>query len=175
MNIEDKKMYAIFSETGRFIGYVDFQPQQGLFKEMPAGFNPVDQIYVGTYENGQVKTIGELQPLDYRLGNADKKWVIYEAQLNEETRRHIEEANDFPLYKQLNLITEALYANKDKLNLTPEFIHMAEVIEDIRYRHRISIESYVDMANNGQINYVPAGQEGEYMEKYTEEALDVTK
>lgn len=175
MTLEGKKMYAIFSETGRFIGYVDFKPVEGLYKEMPDGFNPVDQVYVGTYEKGEIKTIGELKPLDYRLGNIDKKWVIYEAQLNEETKRNIIEENNYTLHRQLNLITQALYENKDKLNLSKDFLHMAEVIEDVRYRHKISIESYEEMAKNGQINYVPVGTEEEYMQKYTEQVLDITK
>jgi hypothetical protein len=168
-------MYALFSETGRFIGYTDFKPAEGLYKEMPEGFNPVEQVYSGTYEEGSVKSISELQTIDYRLGNIDKKWVIYEVQLNEETRRNIEEANNFPLYKQINIITKALYDNKDKLNLSKDFLHMAEVIEDVRYRHSISIEAYQDMAQQGQINFIPIGGEIDYLEKYTEEVLDITK
>lgn len=173
--IGNKQMYALFSDKGRFIGYADFKPGAGLYKEMPVGFNPVEQVYAGDYETGSVKTIDELEIKEYREGNYDKKWVIYEKDLNTQTKRNIEEINDYPFYKQLNLIMEALYKNKDKLDLPKDFLHMCEVIEDIRYRQKISIESYIKMAANNQIHYVPLSAEGEFLDKYTEKVLNITE
>jgi hypothetical protein len=166
-------MYAIFSETGRFIGYADFKPQAGTYKELPLDFNPVEKVYVGDYESGSVKTIQELKAVEYREANVDKKWVVYEKDLNTETRKNIEEVNSYEMYKQLNLIMQALYDNKDKLTLSKDFTHMFEVIDDLRHRHSISIESYKKMSEAGKIHYVPIEQEGEFLDKYTEKVLNI--
>ena len=173
--ITDKVMYALFSEKGRFIGYTDFKPQAGLYKEMPPGFNPVESVYVGDYETGSVKTIKELEIIEYRQSNVDKKWVVYEKDLNEDTRRNIEEVNDYPIYKQLNYIMQALYDNKDKLSFAKEFTHMCEVIEDLRHRHQLSIDSYKKMSDNKQIHFVPLGQEGDFLDKYSEKLLNISE
>lgn len=171
--INTKKMYAIFSEKGRFIGYADFTPAIGLYKEMPENFSPVDQVYVGDYETGSVKSINELKTVEYREANISKKWVVYEKDLNTETQRNIEEVNDYPIYKQLNLIAQALYDNKDKLTFSSDFLHMCEVIDDLRHRHNLSINSYQTMSDSGQIYYVPLSAEGEFLDSYTEKVLNI--
>ena len=77
------KNYALFSVNGRFIGFTNFQPTTGLYKELPDNFDPVTSVWVGDYETGSIKPVTQLQPKEYREVNANQKWVVFETKLNE--------------------------------------------------------------------------------------------
>ena len=123
------KNYALFSKAGRFIGFTNFKPANGLYKELPDNFDPIMQVYVGDYETGSLKNVNELQPKDYREGNVDKKWKVFESEINKEIYKYITEVQDMPLYKQLNAIMETLYNNKDVLKLSDDFIKIYDNIQ----------------------------------------------
>lgn len=164
------KNYALFSVSGRFIGFTNFKPVTGLYKEMPDTFDPVYQVYVGDYETGSLKNITELQPKDYREANVDKKWRVFETEMNEDTFRHITQELNYPLFKQLNIISECLYANKDKLALTNDFIKMAEKIKEVRDNMSTTFESY-KQAPKAEI--ITKDKEREFYEYYNQRHLNI--
>ena len=94
--------YALFSNTGRFIGFTNFKPSNGLYKQMPGDFDPVQQVYVGDYKTGELKNIQELQLKDYREANIDKKWKVFESELNRELARTIVRDHGLQFHKQMN-------------------------------------------------------------------------
>ena len=113
------KNYALFSVSGRFIGFTNFKPVNGLYKEMPDEFDPVLQVYVGDYKTGGLKSILDLEKVEYREANLDKKWKVFESDLDKDLEKKIIKEHNMPLYKQINAIMEVLYKNKDKIELTP--------------------------------------------------------
>jgi len=164
------KNYALFSVNGRFIGFTNFKPVTGLYKEMPDTFDPVYQVYVGDYETGGLKDIIDLQPREYREANIDKKWRVFETEMNEDTYRLITQQLNYPLFKQLNIISECLYANKDKLALTEDFIKMAEKIKEVRDNMSATLESY-KQAPKAEI--ITKDKEREFYEYYNQRHLNI--
>jgi len=79
-----------------------------------------NEIYLGTYEAGEVKRIDELEK--------DAPRYIDEELLNDEIRVRIEEK--YPLHKQLNIMIDML--NKSDIPNTPEFTEMMGYLEDLR-------------------------------------------
>ena len=118
------KNYALFSVNGRFIGFTNFKPVNGLYKEMPDSFDPVLQVYVGDYETGGLKNVGELEPKDYREANIDQKWKVFESELSDQTFKYITQKMGIPLYKQLNAIMDVIYNNRDKIQLTEQYSNL---------------------------------------------------
>jgi hypothetical protein len=167
--------YAIFSKTGRFIGYGDFLPPGCLTKELPFDFNPVVQAYIGDYETGSFKNVAEIEKKELREANPDKKWVVFESYLNDTISNTIVKELGLPIYKQINLITKALYDNRDKFNLSQEFIEAYETIADIRRRHKLSIESYEELHQSGKVEFVKTIEEQAYHDKYSQSVLDLDK
>lgn len=164
------KNYALFSVTGRFIGFTNFKPQNGLYKEMPDNLDPVMQVYVGDYETGELKSINDLQPTDYREANLDKKWKVFESDLDNELEKIITKSNNLPLYKQLNVIMEVLYKNKDKIELTPDFEHMYDTIQGLRFNHSKSIETYKEAP---KAEFISKEEENVFIEDYTQRCLNI--
>jgi hypothetical protein len=164
------KNYALFSTHGRFIGYTSFKPTNGLYKELPDNFNPVEFVYVGDYETGQIKNVNELQPKEYREANVDKKWKVFETTLNKQLADVIEKNLDLPLYKQLNNIMEVLYLNKDKIQLTDNFVKMYDIITDARRNHTLSLETYKEAP---KADVVTKEQELLFFEEYTQRQLNI--
>lgn len=164
------KNYALFSTNGRFIGYTNFKPQNGLYKELPDNFDPVLQVYVGDYETGSIKRINELEVKDYREANVDKKWKVLETDLNKDIGKKITEGMDIPLYKQLNAIMEVLYLNKDKLQITDTFEQIYKAIDRIRYNHTNSLKTY-EQAPKADI--IKKEDEGVFFEEYTQAQLNI--
>lgn len=166
------KNYALFSKTGRFIGFTNFQPANGLYKIMPDNFDPVRQVYVGDYETGGIKHIEELQVKDYREANVDKKWKVFESELNQELQRTIIHERGLTLYKQLNTIMDVLNANKDKIQLTPEFESMYKTIQDLRYNHQKSLEVYKQAP---KADVITQDDELNFVEEYTQKQLNINE
>jgi hypothetical protein len=164
------KNYALFSVSGRFIGFTNFKPVNGLYKEMPDSLDPVMQVYVGDYETGSLKNINDLQMSDYREANLDKKWKVFESDLNKELEKVIIKDNDLPIYKQINAIMEVLFLNKDKIQLTPEFERIYNKIEDLRHYHKNALKSFED-APKAQL--IRKKQEAEFVESYTQNQLNI--
>ena len=164
------KNYALFSVTGRFIGFTNFKPTTGLYKEMPDNFDPMVSVYVGDYNTGGLKHISELKPKDYREANVDQKWKIFESEINEEAGRLI--TQHYPLYKQLNAIMEVLYNNKDKFELTEEFTEMYDDIQDIRTNVTASLESYKDAP---KAEVITKDDERMFFEKYNQQHLNINE
>lgn len=164
------KNYALFSTHGRFIGYTNFKPTNGLYKELPDNFNPVEFVYVGDYETGQIKSIEELQPKEYREANIDKKWKVFETTLNKQLSDIITLNLDLPLYKQLNNIMEVLYLNKDKLQLTDNFVKMYDNIFDARRNHKLSMETFKEAP---KADVISKEQELLFFEEYTQKQLNI--
>jgi hypothetical protein len=164
------KTYALFSVNGRFIGYTNFQPTTGLYKELPGDFNPITSVWVGDYATGSIKGVTELQPKEYREGNANQKWVVFESELNEKTGRIIQEENNIKIHRQLNAIMDVLYANKDKIELTPTFLETYETIQTIRRNHELSLKSYQEAP---KADVVLKDEERLYVEKYTHQVLNI--
>lgn len=167
------KSYILFSKEGRFIGFTSFRPPSGLYKEIEREFNPFEETYIGTFENGEIKKINELSKNEIKETNLDKKWVIYESAANEEIRKHIEEVLGFPLYKQINEISKALYENKDVLKLPESFIEMFEKIDRARFRHSVTIKSYEAFHEEGRANFIKKNEEKTYINNYTKQVLDI--
>jgi hypothetical protein len=167
------KSYILFSKEGRFIGFTSFKPPSGLYKEIEREFNPFEETYIGTFENGEIKKINELSKTEIKETNIDKKWVIYESVANNEIKKHIEEALDLPLYKQVNEISKALYDNKDVLKLSDSFINMFEQIDRARFRHSVTIKSYESFHEEGRANFIKKGDEKAYINNYTKQVLDI--
>jgi hypothetical protein len=165
-----KKNYALFSTNGRFIGFTNFKPTNGLYKEMPDNFDPVTQVYVGDYKTGGLKDVESLEQKDYREANIDKKWKIFESDLDKELELNIVKGHKLPLYKQLNLIMEVIDKNKDKLELTEEFKQMFETIARLRHNHKNSLKTYEE-APKAQVIY--KDQENQYIEEYTKKQLSI--
>jgi len=164
------KNYALFSKKGRFIGFTNFQPTNGLYKEMPDSFDPVTQVYVGDYQTGELKSIEDLQPKDYREANVDKKWKVFESDLDNELEKNIVFGLKYPLYKQINLLMEVLDKNKDKFELTEEFKTMYKQISDLRYNHKNMIKTFEE-APKAQV--IHRDEESEYIDDYTQKQLNI--
>lgn len=164
------KNYALFSTNGRFIGFTNFKPQNGLYKEMPDSFDPVMQVYVGDYETGGLKSVSDLQIKDYREANIDKKWKVLESDLNKDTGKLITENMDIPLYKQLNAIMEVLYLNKDKLQMTEAFETVYKTIDRVRYNHMNALKSY-EQAPKADV--IKKENEKLFFEEYTQKQLNI--
>ena len=165
--------YAIFSNVGRLVGYSNFAPPGGKVKELPEDFDPLVHIYDGDFDTGSVTTIEEHNEKKFKEFNPDKKWVIFESQINERLRHAITDTLGYKPYKQLNLITQALYDNRDKLNLSEEFIKMYEEINDTRTRHNLSLDSYADLHEQGKVTYVKKEDEAEFHDNFTKQKLDL--
>lgn len=166
------KNYALFSTAGRFIGFVNFQPPNGLYKEMPDNFDPVAQVYVGDYETGGLKYVSELQPKDYREANVDKKWKVFETELNHELKKTITENLGLAVHKQLNAIMSVLYQNRDKITLTPEFEEIYNTIEDIRHNHKNSLKVYEEAP---KADVIHKDEEANFIEEYTQKMLNINE
>ena len=164
------KNYALFSANGRFIGYTNFQPTTGLFRELPDDFDPITSVWVGDYETGIVKPVTDLQPKDYRQANANKKWVVFESELNDKTGRAITREYNLGLYKQLNAIMDVLYANKDKIELTPTFTEVYQTIQTVRRNHQLALDSYKEAP---KADVVSKEEEYLYIEQYTQQLLNI--
>lgn len=164
------KNYALFSTNGRFIGYTNFKPQNGLFKELPDNFDPVLQVYVGDYENGSLKNINELEVKDYREANIDKKWKVLETDLNKDVGKLITDGMDIPLYKQLNAIMEVIYINKDKLQITEDFENIYKAIDRIRHNHANALKTYAEAP---KADIVKKEDERVFFEEYTQKQLNI--
>jgi hypothetical protein len=164
------KNYALFSVNGRFIGFTNFKPTTGLYKEMPDSFDPVTTVYVGDYETGGLKHVTELQPKDYREANVDQKWKVFESEVNDEAARLITQELNIPVYKQLNAIMEVLYLNKDTIKLTDKFLEIYKTIEEVRHNIAVSLESYLD-APKAQV--IIKQDERDFFEKYTQTHLNI--
>ena len=165
--------YAIFSKTGRFVGYGNFLPPACLTKELPLDFNPVTHAYIGDYETGSFKSVADIEKKELREANPDKKWVVFESYLNDTINNTIVKETGLPIHKQLNMLSKALYDNRDKLNLSQEFIDAYETIADIRRRHKLSIESYEELNQNGKVIFVKTTDEQAYHDKYSQSVLDI--
>jgi hypothetical protein len=166
------KNYAIFSTSGRFIGFSNFKPENGFYKEMPDNLDPVHQVYVGDYETGGLKSIDEVQIKDYREANLDKKWKVFESEINAETGKLITDELDIPLYKQINAIMETLYLNKDKIQLSEGFTEIYNEIENIRIRHANSLKVYEEAP---KADFISKKDERLYIEEYTQNFLNITE
>lgn len=166
------KNYALFSEQGRFIGFTNFKPVNGLYKEMPDEFDPVFQVYVGDYETGSLRNVSDLQPKDFREANVDKKWKVFESELNQDVSKFITEKLDIPLYKQLNAIMETLYLNKDKLQLSENFEMIYNTIQTIRYKHNKSLDVYKEAP---KADVITKEEERIFFEKYTQQQLNINE
>jgi hypothetical protein len=164
------KNYALFSTNGRFIGFTNFKPQNGLYKEMPDSFDPVMQVYVGDYETGGLKHVHELQVKDYREANIDKKWKVLESDLNNNTGKRITDGMDIPLYKQLNAIMEVLHLNREKLQMTQAFEDIYKTIDRVRYNHTNALKSY-EQAPKADV--VKKEEERLFFEEYTQKQLNI--
>ena len=164
------KNYALFSQNGRFIGFTNFKPVNGLYKEMPDSFDPTLNVYVGDYETGGLKDISTLQSRDYREANVDKKWVLLESEMNREAGTVITEQYGYQIFKQLNIIMDVLNKNSDKIQLTPEFTEMYNKIQEIRFNIKTSIESYKEAP---KANVVTKEEERIFIEKYTQQQLNI--
>lgn len=164
------KNYALFSQAGRFIGFTNFEPTNGLYKEMPSTFDPTIYVYVGDYENGHLKNVNDLNIKDYREANVEKKWIVFESELNHEAELKITEDLKYPLFKQLNIIMEVLEKNKDKISLTPEFTKMYEDIQEVRLNTQASFESYMQAP---KATVVPKENERFFFEIYNQQHLNV--
>jgi len=164
------KNYALFSVNGRFIGFTNFKPTTGLYKEMPDRFDPVTNVYVGDYETGSLKNISELQPKDYREANVDKKWRVFETEINDATSKIITEEAGYPLYKQLNNIMDVLYKNKDVIQLTEGFEAMYDKIQDVRANMSSTYESYKEAPKAVVIS---KEDERRFFEEYNQTHLSV--
>lgn len=166
------KNYALFSVNGRFIGFTNFKPLNGLYKEMPDTFDPVTQVYIGDYKTGSLKSIEELQPKDYREANIDKKWKVFETDLNADLKENIIEEKNYTYHKQLNTIMEALYDNRDVLNLKTEFIDMYNTIQNLRHNHKNAILTYAEAP---KADVIPANKEWSYIDEYTKKQLSINE
>jgi hypothetical protein len=164
------KTYALFSVNGRFIGYTNFKPVNGLYKELPDNFDPVMQVYVGDYATGEIKHIYDLQVKDYRESNYDQKWKVLESELNFETSKKITDSENMPLYRQLNAIMETLYLNKDKIQLSEGFMDIYNRIDDIRRRHKQAIETYKEAP---KADFISKEEERAFYDEYTQKQLSV--
>jgi len=164
------KNYALFSVNGRFIGFTNFKPTTGLYKEMPESFDPVLNVYVGDYTTGELKHVSELKPKDYREANVDQKWKVFETEMNEEAGRLIEQ--DYPLYKQLNIIMDALYTNREKLDLAEEFLDMYNRIQDVRVNISASFESYKEAP---KAEVIEKEDERMFFEIYNQKHLNINE
>jgi hypothetical protein len=164
------KNYALFSQNGRFIGFTNFKPTNGLYKEMPDSFDPTLNVYVGDYETGELKDISTLQPRDYREANVDKKWVLLESEMNREAGTVITEQYGYQIFKQLNVIMDVLNKNSDKIQLTPEFTEMYDKIQEVRFNVKASVESYKEAP---KANVVTKEEERLFIEKYTQQQLNI--
>jgi hypothetical protein len=164
------KNYALFSVNGRFIGFTNFKPTTGLYKEMPESFDPVLNVYVGDYNTGELKHVSELKPKDYREANVDQKWKVFETEMNIEAGRLIEQ--EFPLYKQINAIMDVFYKNKEKLELTEEFLNMYNKIQDIRINITASLESYKDAP---KAEVISKEEERMFFEVYNQQHLNINE
>lgn len=164
------KNYALFSVSGRFIGFTNFKPVNGLYKEMPKNFDPVMQVYVGDYKNGELRNISDLKFSDYREANLDKKWRVFESDLDKELEKIITKQHNLPIYKQLNTIMEVLYKNKDKIELTSEFEEMYNTIADLRYAHKNALKSYEEAP---KAELIRKEDEFLFIENYTQRQLNI--
>lgn len=164
------KNYALFSVNGRFIGYTNFQPTTGLYRELPDNFDPITSVWVGDYETGSIKSVTQLQPKEYREANANQKWVVFETELNEKTGKIIQNDLNLKLHRQLNAIMEVLYVNKDIIKITPDFLEIYETIQTIRRNHDLSIKSYQEAP---KADVVTKDQERLYIEQYTQQLLNI--
>lgn len=166
------KNYALFSKKGRFIGFTNFEPTNGLYKEMPDTFDPVMQVYIGDYQTGSLRDVSTLEPKDYREANVDKKWKVFESDLDKELEKNIVYGLKYPIHKQINLIMEMLDKNKDKLELTEEFKNMFKQISDLRYNHKNTIKTFQE-APKAQV--ILKDEEMEYIDEYTEKQLNINE
>jgi hypothetical protein len=164
------KNYALFSTNGRFIGYTNFKPQNGLYKELPDNFNPVLEVYVGDYETGSIKTVHEINVKDRREANIDHKWKVFESDINNNVGEVITKTLNLPLHKQLNAIMEVLYKNQDKLELTDDFKEIYENIEKVRHNHKNSLEVYKQAP---KADVILKEQEDLFIEEYTLQQLNI--
>ena len=164
------KNYALFSTTGRFIGFTNFKPDNGLYKEMPDNFNPVEYVYAGDYETGSLKHINELTATDYREGNVDKKWKVFETELNVEAYNIITKEKGYEIFKQLNIIMDVLVKNEGKIDLTEEFKEMYKTILNTKYNIQNSIESY-KQAPKAEV--ITKENEDAFFDNYTRQHLNI--
>jgi hypothetical protein len=164
------KNYALFSEQGRFIGYTNFKPVNGLFKEMPDSFDPVLQVYVGDYETGGLKNVQDLEVKDYREANVDKKWKVFETEINNEIGTLITQKMGITLHKQLNAIMETLFLNKDNLKLSENFEMIYNSIQAIRHNHNSALKTYEEAP---KADVIHQDEERIFFEEYTQQQLNI--
>ena len=126
---------------------------------------------VGTYYVMQGK-IEDLQVKDYREGNVDKKWKVFESELNFELQRSIIQGHGLTIHKQLNTIMDVLNANKDKIQLTSEFESMYKTIQDLRYNHNKSLEVYKQAP---KADVIAQDDELKFVEEYTQKQLNINE
>lgn len=166
------KNYALFSVQGRFIGFTNFKPENGLYKEMPDNFDPVLQVYVGDYETGSLKSVGELDPKHYREANIDKKWKVFESEINNEVGQFITQQLDLGIHKQLNAIMETLHLNKDKIQLSENFEMIYNTIQAIRHKHNNSLNVYEEAP---KADVVKKEDERLFFEQYNQQHLNINE
>ena len=166
------KNYALFSVQGRFIGYTNFKPKNGLYKELPDQFDPVLQVWVGDYETGSLKNISELQTKDYREANIDKKWKVFETEVNDEIGKFITDKLGIALHKQLNAIMETLYINKDKIQLSENFEVIYNAIQAVRHNHNNALKTYEEAP---KADVIKKEQERLFFEEYTQKQLNISE
>jgi hypothetical protein len=166
------KNYALFTVSGRFIGFTNFKPVNGLYKEMPDNFDPVVQVYVGDYETGSLKNVSELEIKDYREANIDKKWKVFETEINNEVGKYITEVLNIPLHKQLNAIMETLYLNKDKIQLSENFDIIYKAIQAVRHNHTNALKTYEEAP---KADVIHKDKERLFFEEYTQKQLNINE
>jgi len=96
---------------------------------MDLEYDPEVKVWIGSYDTGSLKNINDI---------ATTEQIIEEDILDQNVADLI--ANDYPLYKQLNIIIDML--NKSDVPNTPEFTAMMEYIKDQRDRNNARKEVY---------------------------------
>jgi hypothetical protein len=143
--------------------------QQGKPLQRSASSSSVISATASTATQGStLKHISELKAKDYREANVDQKWKVFETEMNTEAGRLIEQ--EFPLYKQINTIMDVFYKNKEKLELTTEFLDMYNKIQDIRVNITASLESYKDAP---KAEVISKEEERMFFEKYNQQHLNI--
>lgn len=123
------------ASNGALIGHLPpgattggFDPDQVKIKTVEMDIE--EEIYLGTYESGEIKRVDELA--------SEAPRYIDEELLNDEVRVRIEE--EYPMHRQLNIMIDMI--NKSDIPNTPEFTAMMKYIEDIREMNRARKEVY---------------------------------
>jgi hypothetical protein len=95
---------------------------------------------------------------------------VFESELNKQLGITITNALGLPLHKQINSIMEVLYLNKDKLQLTDDFIAIYETIQDARTNHNLSLDTYKEAP---KADVISKEQELLFFEEYTQKQLNI--